>query len=83
MFESNKRRGREQSKEVEGECVVLEQHLLRVDNSSLLGAHGVPSGDMNSEAFPAFLTQNKTNMLFSSGLYRFKKLIDLDTYCYD
>ena len=37
---------------------------------------------MNSEAFPAFLTQNKTNMLFSSGLYRFKQLIDLDTYCY-
>lgn len=38
---------------------------------------------MNSEAFPAFLTQNKTNMLFSSGLNRFKQLIDLDTYCYN
>lgn len=63
--------------------MVLEHHLLRADNSSLLGAHGGPSRDMNSEAFPAFLTQNKTNMLFSSGLNRFKQLIDLDTYCYD
>lgn len=63
--------------------MVLEHHLPRVDINSLLGAHGGPSRDMNSEAFPAFLTQNKTNMLFSSGLYRFKQLIDLDTYCYD